>query len=326
MEDKANGIEWNEELVGDQLKAASEDITAILEIDKKLRCRPDANVPLRTLGDVQLAIEEEDKVTLLVPGGVAVTTGVVVSMGEKSRTCNFRVDEVKVPNAVVTSWQSCDGAFSSRQVVLRDIPPFTLTVTWTSLTASEEVTYKLLNEAMLNLEQGNVDDPIKLDMYHLADRIDVSYLKDKKKSDWLWKVIRRYVLPPKQLEDNINNLVRKYKDKADEYGNKLLTDQALKDIENMLAHVGTGCVSDPPEPYLSQLHEVVKNDCDIWEDQSDCKCLLLHEVDLDTALAGHLHIQGTLELSPLYIVLVSLVHIPSPRARAYFRYPLRPGR
>eukprot|EP01135_Chromosphaera_perkinsii_P003413 Nk52_evm37s242 gene=Nk52_evmTU37s242 len=103
-------------------------------------------------------MEEEDRVTLLVPGGIAVATGVVVSIGEMSRTCNFRVDEVKVPGAIVTSWQSCDGAFSSREIVLKDIPPFTLTVVWTSLTASEEVTYKLLNDAMLNLEQGNVDD------------------------------------------------------------------------------------------------------------------------------------------------------------------------
>eukprot|EP01135_Chromosphaera_perkinsii_P010878 Nk52_evm5s2273 gene=Nk52_evmTU5s2273 len=61
-----------------------------------------------------------------------------------------------------------------------------------------------LKDAIFSL---NKDDYEKVENFLKKSGESISqYLKDKKKSDWLWKVIRRYVLPPKQLEDNINNL------------------------------------------------------------------------------------------------------------------------
>eukprot|EP01135_Chromosphaera_perkinsii_P008916 Nk52_evm26s1524 gene=Nk52_evmTU26s1524 len=161
-------------------------------------------------------------------------------------------------------------------------PPFSVNVAWSSLTASEEVPYNLLDDAIVDLEEGNTDDPIKLDIFHLIDRITLSvkhpyhhaflcdlrdsiyslnkddyekvndflkskgesiahYFKDQKKSDWLWKVIRRYVLPPKQLRANIEKVVKRYTGSTDECGSVLLTKEALKDIKNILEHVDDGC-------------------------------------------------------------------------------------
>eukprot|EP01135_Chromosphaera_perkinsii_P000090 Nk52_evm41s24 gene=Nk52_evmTU41s24 len=88
----------------------------------KLKNLPDANMALKTATAVRLAKDNEKEVTLLLPGGLRVASGATECFDPIRRTCSVKVEEVKVANAMVTTFHNNEG--DSRQTSLTSRPPF----------------------------------------------------------------------------------------------------------------------------------------------------------------------------------------------------------